>query len=87
VRQGLERSEQRRTDDWTSISSGSSAANRIRIPGAQHLNFTDAALAADGATAEQRWMKFGPVEPARALTMTAELVRAFFDQTFERAKL
>jgi hypothetical protein len=32
-------------------------------------------------------MKFGPVEPARALTMTAELVRAFFDQTFERAKL
>jgi hypothetical protein len=30
-------------------------------------------------------MKFGSIDPQRALTITTELVRSFFDQVFGRA--
>ena len=86
TRQGLERSEKRRTDEWSNLSSQSGAAHRVRIVGAQHLNFTDAALASSHAVSrEARWMKFGPIDPERGLAITSELVRSFFDQVFGRA--
>ena len=88
TREGLERSEKRRTDEWTNTSSRSIAAHRIRILGTQHLNFTDAALASERASSpEARWMKFGSIDGQRALTITIELVRSFFDQVFGRAEI
>jgi dienelactone hydrolase len=85
TREGLERSETRRTDEWTNLSSQSASAHRVRITGAQHLNFTDAALASVRGSREARWMKFGSINPERALTITSELVRSFFDEVFGRA--
>lgn len=83
--QGLERSENRRTGEWTNTSSQSVSAHRVKIIGARHLNFTDPALASDRAVSrEARWMKFGSIDPERALTITSELVRSFFDQVFGR---
>jgi dienelactone hydrolase len=84
--QGLERSEARRTGEWTNLSSRSVSAHRIRIIGARHLNFTDVALASSHAVSrEARWMKFGSIDAERGLTITTELVRSFFDQIFGRA--
>jgi dienelactone hydrolase len=86
-REGIERSEKRRTAEWDSIASRSSSAHRVRIAGTQHLDFTDAALASDRLQSkQQRWMKFGSIEPKRALLVTGELVRSFFDQLFGRAQ-
>jgi len=80
VQQGIERSEKRRTDDWNAIASESVSARRVFIQGSQHLNFEDAALASGLVTDKQaRWMKFGTIEPERALTQLVSLVRAFFD--------
>ena len=88
TRQGLERSEKRRTDEWTALSSQSASANRVRINGTLHLNFTDAALfSAHAQTREARWMKFGSIDPERGLTITSELVRSFFDQIFGRVEV
>jgi dienelactone hydrolase len=86
VRQGLERSEKRRSDDWAAISSQSVSARRISIPGTHHLNFEDAALASALITDKSaRWMKFGTMEPERALSTLSLIVRTFFDQSFGRA--
>jgi hypothetical protein len=86
VRQGLERSEKRRTDDWNAISSQSVSAKRITIPGTHHLNFEDAALASGLVTEKSaRWMKFGTIEPERALSTLSSTVRTFFDATLGRA--
>jgi predicted dienelactone hydrolase len=86
TREGLERSEKRRSGEWTSVSSQSASAHRVRIIGAQHLNFTDAALGSvHTVSRDARWMKFGSIDPERALTITNELVRSFFDQIFGRA--
>jgi len=86
TRQGLERSENRRTGEWANLSSQSAAAHRVRIMGTQHLNFTDASLAAArSASRELRWMKFGSIDAGRALAITSQLVRSFFDQVFGRA--
>jgi dienelactone hydrolase len=86
VRQGLERSEKRRTDEWTAISSQSISAHRIRIPRTYHLNFEDAALASGlVVTSEARWMKFGRIEPEQGLTTLAKIVRSFFDQSFGKS--
>jgi pimeloyl-ACP methyl ester carboxylesterase len=88
TRQGFERSEKRRTDEWTALSSESASANRVRINGTLHLNFTDAALvSARAQPREARWMKFGSIDPDRGLTITSELVRSFFDQVFGRARV
>ena len=82
TRQGLERSEQRRTNDWLGIASRAREAYRARIVGTHHLNFEDAALASSRlVTPEQRWMRVGPIDGARGLVVTTELVRAFFDCT------
>jgi dienelactone hydrolase len=82
TRQGLERSEQRRTNDWLGIASDAREAYRARIVGTHHLNFEDAALASSLlATPERRWMRVGPIDGARGLAVTTELVRAFFDRT------
>jgi dienelactone hydrolase len=82
VRQGLERSETRRTDDWHRIAAGAREATRIRILGARHLNFPDAALGSAWlVTPQERWMRVGPIDGARGLAITAELVRTFFDRT------
>lgn len=82
TRQGLERSERRRTGEWARLSSQAASARRVRVLGARHLDFTDAALAQSlVAGAERRWMRWGPVEGARALRVTADLVRAFLDHT------
>jgi pimeloyl-ACP methyl ester carboxylesterase len=85
VRQGLERSEKRRSDDWAAISSESVSASRISVLGAHHLNFEDAALASGLLTDKAaRWMKFGSIEPERGLETLALVVRTFFDQSFGR---
>jgi pimeloyl-ACP methyl ester carboxylesterase len=82
VRQGLERSERRRTNDWLRISSQAREAHRVRILGARHLNFEDAALASSWlVTPKERWMRVGPIDGARGLAVTAQVVRAFFDVT------
>jgi pimeloyl-ACP methyl ester carboxylesterase len=82
VRQGLERSEKRRTDDWLRISADAKEASRIRFLGTRHLNFEDAALASAWlVTPKERWMRVGPIDGARGLRMTADSVRAFFDRT------
>jgi pimeloyl-ACP methyl ester carboxylesterase len=82
TRQGLERSEKRRTTDWLNISSQAAEAYRIRIFGARHLNFPDAALASAAITTpEQRWMRVGSIAGERGLRITADLVREFFDHT------
>ena len=81
TRQGLERSEKRRTNDWVNISADSREAYRVRLIGTRHLNFEDAALAsALLVTPKERWMRVGSIPGARGLTITAELVRAFFDR-------
>ena len=80
TRQGLERSERRRTGEWAGIASRSSSARRIRLLGARHLDFTDAALASrliEGPA--RRWMRWGPIDGERSLRITRDLVRAFFD--------
>jgi pimeloyl-ACP methyl ester carboxylesterase len=88
TRQGLDRSEKRRTDEWTALSSQSASANRVRILGAEHLNFTDAALVSNHVESrEARWMKFGSIDAERGLTITSDLVRSFFDQIFGRAEV
>lgn len=83
VRQGLERSELRRTNDWRRISAHAREAHRVRVLGTRHLNFEDAALASSWlATPKERWMRVGTIDGARGLAVTAEVVRAFFDATF-----
>jgi hypothetical protein len=55
---------------------------RVRLLGARHLNFTDAAVLSqliDGP--QRRWMRWGPIDGERGLRITADLVRAFFDHT------
>lgn len=82
ARQGLERSEHRRTGEWSNISSHTSSATRVRLLGARHLNFTDAALVSAIIEGPQRrWMRWGPIAGERGLRITADLVRAFFDHT------
>ena len=79
-RKGLERSERRRTGEWSRMSSQSARALRLRLMGARHLNFTDAALVSPLIVGpERRWMRWGPIAGARGLRITAEVVRAFFD--------
>lgn len=81
VKQGIERSEKRRSDDWASIASQSIVAKRITVPGAHHLNFEDAALASGLLTDKAaRWMKFGSIEPERGLETLTSIVRTFFDR-------
>jgi dienelactone hydrolase len=82
VRQGLERSEQRRTNDWLRISADARSAYRVRVLGTRHLDFEDAALFSSWlVTPKERWMKVGPIGGARSLAVTAQVVRAFFDAT------
>jgi dienelactone hydrolase len=82
TRQGMERSERRRSEEWSRISSRATGAERVRLVGARHLNFTDAALVSTLVEGPQRrWMRWGPIDGARGLRITADLVRAFFDHT------
>jgi len=83
MRQGLERSEKRRTQEWADISSQSVSARRMTISHTHHLNFEDAALASGLLVSrESRWMKFGSIEPERGLTELTTVVRTFFDEVF-----
>lgn len=78
MQQGLERSEMRRTSDWTRMSHGAVKAYRIRVVGSRHLNFTDVALASSLlVTPAERWMKMGPIDGTRGLTVTTALIRGF----------
>jgi hypothetical protein len=82
TRQGIQRSEHRRTGEWSRIASRSAGATRIRLLGARHLNFTDAALVSPLIEGPQRrWMRWGSIDGARGLRITSDLVRAFFDHT------
>jgi dienelactone hydrolase len=82
TRKGIERSEHRRSEEWSRITSRSAGAVRIRLLGARHLNFTDAALVSPLVEGPQRrWMRWGPIDGARGLRITSELVRGFFDHT------
>lgn len=88
AQKGIERSELRRSGEWANISSRAASATRIRILGTRHLNFTDAALASPLIEEPRlRWMKWGPIDGARGLRITADLVRAFFDHTLRGAPL
>jgi dienelactone hydrolase len=80
TRRGLERSERRRTEEWSRISSRAASATRVRLMGARHLDFTDAALVSGLIVGpERRWMRWGQIDGARGLRITADLVRAVFD--------
>lgn len=64
------------------MSARASSATRIRLLGARHLNFTDAALVSAVIEGPQRrWMRWGPIDGERGLRITADLVRAFFDHS------
>jgi dienelactone hydrolase len=80
TREGLERSERRRTNDWLGMASEARESYRVRIIGTHHLDFEDAAPASSWLDApELRWMRFGTIDGARALAVTAAVVREFFD--------
>lgn len=80
TRQGLERSERRRTAEWAAISSSSVQARRLRIAGLRHLHFTDAALAAHLVEGpDLRFMRWGTIDGAHGLRVVADIVRAFLD--------
>jgi hypothetical protein len=73
--------EQRRTDEWERIAEHSLRAVRFRLIGARHSNFSDLSLAEARMTDPSlRWMRFGPIPGERALQVTRDVVRSFFDR-------
>lgn len=86
VKAGLDRSELRRTGDWQRIAQSSASAQRIRVLGARHSNFSDLSLASPLITdPAKRWMRMGPIDGARSLRITSALVASFFDRTLRGA--
>lgn len=81
TRQGILRSEARRTGEWAAIASEAAWARRIRLLGFRHLDFTDATLASPLIVGPRlRWMRWGPIEGTRALRLASAVTRAFFDE-------
>ncbi|HEU5173439.1 MAG TPA: hypothetical protein VFT96_01715 [Gemmatimonadaceae bacterium] len=81
TREGMVRSEARRSGEWQAIASQAAWSRRLRILGMRHLNFTDAALASSLIEGPRlRWMRWGPIDGARGLRIVADVTRAFFDQ-------
>lgn len=81
TREGIVRSEARRSGEWHAIASRAAWSRRVRILGMRHLDFTDAALASPLIVGPRlRWMRWGPIEGARGLRIVADVTRAFFDQ-------
>ena len=81
VKAGLDRSEQRRTGEWERIAERSHRAVRFRLLGARHSNFSDLSLAESRILDPTlRWMRFGPISGDRALRITRDVVRSFFDR-------
>lgn len=86
VRAGLERSEQRRTGEWVAIAERSTRAERLHVAGARHSDFLDVALVEARITDPKlRWMRVGPIAGERALRITRDVVRAFFDRELRSA--
>lgn len=86
VRAGLERSEQRRTGEWLRIAEHSIRAERLHVAGARHSDFLDVALVESRiADPKLRWMRVGPIAGERALRITRDVVRAFFDRELRSA--
>jgi dienelactone hydrolase len=78
---GLARSEQRRTAEWEQIAQQSRHAVRLRLLGARHSNFSDLSLIeALVPDPTLRWQRFGPLAGERALRVTRDVVRDFFDR-------
>lgn len=81
VREGLERSERRRTGDWKSVASRSKAASRVMMQGAMHLDLLDAAhLSAESIPANLRANRFGALPADTVHEATVSLLDAFFRQ-------
>ncbi|MCC3160345.1 hypothetical protein LJ737_24125 [Hymenobacter sp. 15J16-1T3B] len=75
-----DRSEARRQRVWAQLQAPAPAAYRVRLPGFYHSNFQDAALLPPAAVpAKLRQHRFGRVDGAQGLRLTAELLTAFFD--------
>lgn len=81
VSAGLERSEQRRTAEWQRIAGSSRRADRLHVLGARHSDFLDVTLVGPSITDPKlRWMRVGPIAGERALRITQDVVRGFFDR-------
>ena len=68
----------------TSALIGASRVSQVEdcVGALSNLDFTDAALVSPLVEGPQRrWMRWGPIDGARGLRITADLVRAFFDHT------
>lgn len=75
-----DRSETRRNNVWERVKTNSSAAFRVRIPAAFHLNFLDAALlSAEAMPTNLRKDRFGKIDGLRGINITAGLLVKFFD--------
>lgn len=78
---GPGKDEARRARVWRQISSNSRQAISLRIRDSRHLTFTDIALAPpQSITQRDREMRLGYIPGQRALALSNDLVRGFFDQ-------
>lgn len=79
VREGLLRSEIRRSNDWLAVSSRSTAAQRFTLDGSLHLDFLDAALLQKDLIPQKlRSNRFSSRPGSRTLAITVDLLHAFF---------
>ena len=76
-----ESSEMRRDRIWRNLASRSPDAQRVRIGGLFHSNFQDEALLpASAMPPKLRRARFGSIDGARGLDLTARLLAGFFAQ-------
>lgn len=79
-RSGRERSEARRTRDWSQVASQSSSAHRLILPQVRHLDWLDAAhLPLDTIPADRRAQRFGTLPASTLRCVTAAAIDALRD--------
>lgn len=77
-----ESNEMRRERIWRNLASRSPDAQRVRVGGLFHSNFQDEALLpASAVPATLRASRFGSIDGARGLDLTARLLAGFFAQS------
>ena len=79
-----ESNERRRARIWQGIAAGSPRALRVRIGGMFHSNFQDdALLPAQAIPPKLRGTRFGSIDGARGIDLSARLLAAFFAATLD----
>lgn len=78
-----DRSERRRDEQWSALSSGSRQPQRVRLAGMHQWNFIDAALVPPTAIAlGRRRPRFGVIDGARGLAIAVDVTSQFFRDAF-----